>query len=148
MALSNVTSHPLLWIHCNVCYELYIKKERRFFLLACNHVLCIGCVQEISDRKVNGPKVYNCRICKDKTRACEMNNNMPAHLKELFHVEPYQEGINTMTVLKFQNIHIRRFIKFLFKGVIIVLLNDYMAYTLFLILGTTKKGSCQNTVGN
>ncbi|XP_065360231.1 RING finger protein vilya [Calliphora vicina] len=108
---STKTSSPPYthWIHCNRCYEQYINKARQFYLLACNHVCCHECIQNISETTVNGPQIYKCPMCGRSTRACKLGNDMPAHLKELFHPEPSLDGLNTYRIMMFQEKHRHRF---------------------------------------
>lgn len=105
------------WIHCNQCYEQYVLKTRYFYLLACDHVLCVGCVQNISETTINGPQTFKCSLCSKPTRACKLGNDMPPHLKELFHPEPYLDGLNTYRVMVFQEKHRKRFLDFLDRQV-------------------------------
>lgn len=105
------------WIHCNLCYEQYMKKSRPFYLLACDHVCCEGCIKNISETTVNGPQLYKCPLCGRQARACKMGNEMPSHLKELFHPEPYLDGLNTYRIMVFQEKHRRRFTDYLDRQV-------------------------------
>ncbi|XP_075164393.1 RING finger protein vilya-like [Haematobia irritans] len=98
------------WIHCNKCYKMYIRKEVRFYVLACRHVLCNSCIIEL-DQLSNGPRIYECTICKEIARACEINNTMPKQLKNLFHPKPYMDGLDTYNILRFQQAQRQRFME-------------------------------------
>lgn len=106
-----MSSPPYIhWIHCNICYKQYIKKEQLFYLLACHHVICNLCLSEVP-QMINGPRVYRCGMCQKITKACEINNTMPKNLKELFHPEPYIDGLNHFQIMMFQTDHRRRFLE-------------------------------------
>lgn len=111
------------WIHCNVCYEQYMKKSRQFYLLACDHVICEHCIQNVSELVVNGPLIFRCTLCckqsssGSKMRGCKLGNDMPSHLKELFHPEPYMDGLNTYRVMVFQDIQRKRFMDYMDREV-------------------------------
>lgn len=116
---NTTTSRPFLeWIHCNSCYEPYIKKERKFYLMAgCNHISCDKCTVLIKQTAVNGPPCYKCSICQKKVRACLLDNSMPAHLKELFHPEPYKDGLNSFQIQQFQEKHRERYMAYIDRTV-------------------------------
>ena len=114
---STLSSSYTLWIHCNRCYEQYVKKTRLMFLLACDHVTCVQCTQNVSETSVNGPQIYKCPLCGCQTRACKLGNEMPTHLKDLFHPKPYLDGLNTHRILEFQEKHRRRFLEYLDRNV-------------------------------
>ncbi|XP_023293423.2 RING finger protein vilya [Lucilia cuprina] len=101
------------WIHCNRCYEQYINKKRHFYLLACDHVCCFECVENISETLINGPQIFKCPLCSRQTRACKLGNEMPPHLKELFHPDPSLDGLNTYRIIAFQEKHQKRFMDYL-----------------------------------
>lgn len=109
----SLVSPYILWIHCNRCYEQYMKKSRTMYLLACDHVTCEQCTQNISKANVNGPQIYQCPLCSRQTRACKLGNEMPSHLKELFHPKLYLDGLNTYRIMVFQEKHRRRFMDYL-----------------------------------
>uniref|UniRef100_A0A1I8MYX4 RING-type domain-containing protein n=1 Tax=Musca domestica TaxID=7370 RepID=A0A1I8MYX4_MUSDO len=102
-------AHPpefyTFWVHCNICYRMYFKKECRFFLLACNHIACEICLEG----HLQQTDVYKCNLCLKITKACEIGNAMPANLKELFHPEPFSDGLNAFRVMAFQNKHRQRY---------------------------------------
>lgn len=104
------------WIHCNICYKQYIKKEQLFYLLACHHVICNLCLTEVS-QTINGPRAYRCGMCQKLTRACLINNTMPKHLKDLFHPQPYLDGLDTLQITKFQIKHRQRFLEYMERQV-------------------------------
>ncbi|XP_037928039.1 RING finger protein vilya-like [Teleopsis dalmanni] len=93
------------WVHCHLCYELYIKRERTFFLHACDHVTCETCstasptsvnsvTSVLSDRK--------CPVCEEVVSISEINNDMPQQMKKLFHPNPWQDEMPAFHVLQFQ----------------------------------------------
>uniref|UniRef100_A0A1A9WIJ0 RING-type domain-containing protein n=1 Tax=Glossina brevipalpis TaxID=37001 RepID=A0A1A9WIJ0_9MUSC len=110
MDLSSKKIPFLEWIHCNTCYDLYVYKTRIFYLLAgCLHIVCAKCIREKKPEDSNGPSHYKCSVCLKLARACQVNNNMPKHLKDLFHPFPNKEDLNMSVVLQFQQRHQQRF---------------------------------------
>lgn len=108
------SSRPFLeWIHCNSCYDIYINKNRKFYLFAgCHHIICEQCTVLIKTA-VNGPPCYKCTLCQKAVRACQLGNSMPAHLKELFHPEPYRDGLNSFHIQQFQEKHRDRLLAYI-----------------------------------
>lgn len=124
----------LEWIHCNRCNELYIKKKRKFYLLAgCHHVTCEQCTPLIQQTAVNGPPCYKCSLCLKAVRACQLDNSMPTHLKELFHPEPYKEGLNNAHILQFQERHRQRFFGHIDR-IVSRLIDQYFNYIMIIIV--------------
>ncbi|XP_017468066.1 PREDICTED: RING finger protein vilya isoform X2 [Rhagoletis zephyria] len=99
----------LYWIHCNRCYEIYVHKRRRIFLLACYHTICEVCVGVPSANTVTVPNEVNCPLCKKVQRFRVLCNMMPSHFKELFTPEPWREP--TERVLTFQSNQRQSFLK-------------------------------------
>uniref|UniRef100_A0A1A9VYG4 RING-type domain-containing protein n=1 Tax=Glossina austeni TaxID=7395 RepID=A0A1A9VYG4_GLOAU len=105
MDLSSKKVPFLEWIHCNSCYDLYVYKTRIFYLVAgCFHVLCVKCIRESH---------YKCAVCNKAARACEINNNMPPHLKNLFHPFANEDDMNIFAIVQFQQRHQQRFRNYL-----------------------------------
>ncbi|XP_075161107.1 RING finger protein vilya-like [Haematobia irritans] len=101
------------WIHCNTCYETYIKKDRSFYLLACHHILCASCLKARVEYSPKRSQVVKCPLCVKQAKFCEINNTMPKGLKELFHPEPWRDGVNNFQIMEFQGKHRKRFLEFL-----------------------------------
>uniref|UniRef100_A0A182MJ44 RING-type domain-containing protein n=1 Tax=Anopheles culicifacies TaxID=139723 RepID=A0A182MJ44_9DIPT len=56
------------WIHCNICFHLLSKKERKFYHLSCRHVLCKQCMAKTNRGTI-------CPVCeKPLERFTELNN--------------------------------------------------------------------------
>ncbi|KAL9893169.1 RING finger protein vilya [Glossina fuscipes] len=114
MNLSSKKVPFLEWIHCNSCYDLYVNKTRIFYLVAgCFHVLCAKCIREVKPAGSNGPSHYKCAVCNKAARACEINNNMPTNLKNLFHPFPNEDDMNLFAIVQFQQRHQQRFRNYL-----------------------------------
>lgn len=91
-----------LWIHCNRCYELFIGKKIIFFMLACQHVICEKCVTATMGHTPVDAPVFMCPICRKRVRGRQVNNTLPTSLKEMFHPEPWIDGLPYDRVYKFQ----------------------------------------------
>lgn len=66
------------WIHCNVCYYLFTKKDRRFYLMSCQHTLCKNCMTHTN-------RGTCCPVCKRKSlQFFEICNGMDKKTKALF----------------------------------------------------------------
>lgn len=94
-----------LWIHCNKCFALYIHKERIIFLLACQHVICERCVTVTLGRMPNDAPTYKCPMCGKQVRGRQVNNALPPNLKDMFHPEPWADGLNHRLITSFQRAH-------------------------------------------
>uniref|UniRef100_A0A182WI84 RING-type domain-containing protein n=1 Tax=Anopheles minimus TaxID=112268 RepID=A0A182WI84_9DIPT len=58
------------WIHCNICFHLLSRKERKFYHLSCRHVLCKQCMAKTNRGTI-------CPVCeKPLERFTELNNQM------------------------------------------------------------------------
>ncbi|XP_013114027.2 RING finger protein vilya-like isoform X1 [Stomoxys calcitrans] len=110
----NSTEPYVHWIHCNKCYQLYIKKEVSFYLLACKHVICSLCAIELP-QSINGPRAYKCPVCSQTTRACVIGNTMPKNLKDLFHPQPYLDGLDNYKIMSFQQEQRKKFFEHMYK---------------------------------
>ncbi|KAH8280673.1 hypothetical protein KR018_002223 [Drosophila ironensis] len=94
-----------LWVHCNRCFDLYISKTSKMFLLACHHVACEKCVRvtaHVGLEAGNAP-IYQCPICRKEVRGREVGNDMPPQLKTLFHPEPWALTNNFIEVFQQSN---------------------------------------------
>ncbi|XP_035906853.1 RING finger protein nenya-like isoform X2 [Anopheles stephensi] len=68
------------WIHCNSCFHLLSRKERKFYHLSCRHVLCKQCMAKTNRGTV-------CPICqKPLERFTELSNQMDR--KEKMYYDP------------------------------------------------------------
>lgn len=105
----------LYWIHCNRCFEIYIRKRRRIFLLSCNHMICEKCATTLATNHINVTSEVNCPICKNIQRYRVLCNVMPAHAKELLNPEPWREP--NERILNFQTRHRESFKKEMFRMV-------------------------------
>ncbi|XP_014095270.3 RING finger protein vilya [Bactrocera oleae] len=103
----------LYWIHCNRCFEIYIRKRRRIFLLSCNHMICEKCATTLATNHINVTSEVNCPICKNIQRYRVLCNVMPAHAKELLNPEPWREP--NERILNFQTRHRESFKKEMFR---------------------------------
>ncbi|XP_065079360.1 RING finger protein narya-like [Ochlerotatus camptorhynchus] len=66
------------WIHCNICYYLFAKKDRRFYLMTCQHTLCKDCMAHTN-------RGTCCPVCKRKgLQFFEICNGMDKQAKTLF----------------------------------------------------------------
>lgn len=111
---------PLNWIHCNRCYHLYILKDRRFILFACEHINCENCAPKKSQpdgRPHSIMNSYKCLDCKRFTKGREINSNMDANTKILFHPQPYLPDLPYDRIWTFQNKHREHLDKYLEKEV-------------------------------
>lgn len=71
---------PPHWIHCNLCYYVMVRKERKFYHLSCRHVLCRPCMGKTDRGKI-------CPVCQQPlARFSELNNQMER--KEKMYYEP------------------------------------------------------------
>ncbi|XP_054085562.1 RING finger protein vilya isoform X1 [Zeugodacus cucurbitae] len=93
----------LYWIHCNRCFEIYIRKRRRILMLSCNHMICEKCATTPSINHINVSSEVNCPICKKLQRYRVLCNVMPAHAKQLLNPEPWREP--NERILNFQAKH-------------------------------------------
>uniref|UniRef100_A0A182X222 RING-type domain-containing protein n=1 Tax=Anopheles quadriannulatus TaxID=34691 RepID=A0A182X222_ANOQN len=58
------------WIHCNICFHSFERKERKFYHLSCRHVLCKSCMAKTNRGTM-------CPLCKKPLeRFTELNNQM------------------------------------------------------------------------
>lgn len=94
--MSKETLTNLIWIHCYKCFEIFIKKQRQFFLLECRHILCGSCLSVEKKKTV-------CPICAEQTGFLAIGNNMPKHFRMLFHPNPSQFKDIDWRVVTFQN---------------------------------------------
>ncbi|KFB39451.1 AGAP006749-PA-like protein [Anopheles sinensis] len=61
---------PPIWIHCSLCYNRMVKKERQFYHLSCRHTLCRPCMAKTKRGTV-------CPVCQSSlSRFIELNNQM------------------------------------------------------------------------
>ncbi|XP_050072990.1 RING finger protein narya-like [Anopheles maculipalpis] len=68
------------WIHCNVCFHLLARKERKFYHLSCRHVLCKQCMAK-TDRGTT------CPVCQQPLESyTELSNQMDS--KEMMYYDP------------------------------------------------------------
>ncbi|XP_058066080.1 RING finger protein narya-like [Anopheles bellator] len=66
------------WIHCNICFHLLDKKDRKFYQLSCRHVLCKQCMGRTNRGTV-------CPVCqKPLDRFTELTNQMDREDKMFF----------------------------------------------------------------
>ncbi|XP_052859617.1 RING finger protein narya-like [Anopheles cruzii] len=66
------------WIHCNICFHLLDKKDRKFYQLSCRHVLCKQCMGRTNRGTV-------CPVCqKPLDRFTELTNQMDRADKMFF----------------------------------------------------------------
>uniref|UniRef100_A0A182QUJ0 RING-type domain-containing protein n=1 Tax=Anopheles farauti TaxID=69004 RepID=A0A182QUJ0_9DIPT len=66
---------PARWIHCNLCFYLMVKKDRKFYHLSCLHVLCRQCMSKTNRGTI-------CAVCsKPLERFTELSNQMDRHEK-------------------------------------------------------------------
>ncbi|XP_565451.3 histone-lysine N-methyltransferase 2D isoform X2 [Anopheles gambiae] len=68
------------WIHCNICFHSFERKERKFYHLSCRHVLCKLCMAKTNRGTM-------CPLCKKPLeRFTELNNQMER--KEKMYYDP------------------------------------------------------------
>ncbi|KAL7744920.1 hypothetical protein ACLKA6_007194 [Drosophila palustris] len=94
-----------LWIHCNSCFVHFIDKANIIFLLACQHVVCEKCVTANLGRTPNDAPTYTCPMCKKQVRGRQVNNALPTNLKDMFHPEPWKDGLPYDQISSFQKAH-------------------------------------------
>ncbi|KFB51032.1 AGAP006749-PA-like protein [Anopheles sinensis] len=71
---------PPYWIHCNLCYHVMVRKERKFYHLSCRHVLCKPCMAKTE-------RGTTCPVCHQPlSRFSELNNQMER--KEKMYYDP------------------------------------------------------------
>ncbi|XP_058124928.1 RING finger protein 212B-like [Anopheles coustani] len=71
---------PPQWIHCNLCYYVMVRKERKFYHLSCRHVLCKPCMAKTE-------RGTTCPVCHQSlSRFSELNNQMDR--KEKMYYDP------------------------------------------------------------
>ncbi|EDV95110.1 GH17758 [Drosophila grimshawi] len=96
-----------LWIHCNSCFDFYID-QRIIFLLACQHLACEKCVTASIGRKAGDAPSFMCPICGKRVRGRQVNNALPTNLKDMFHPEPWHDGLPHDVIDTFQKDHRKR----------------------------------------
>ncbi|EDW65445.1 RING finger protein vilya [Drosophila virilis] len=95
-----------LWIHCNCCFEHYVDEQSMLFLLACQHVICEKCVTASLGRIPGDAPTYTCPICRKNVRGRQVNNALPTNLKDMFHPEPWRDGLPHDLIDAFQKANI------------------------------------------
>ncbi|XP_034489978.1 RING finger protein vilya [Drosophila innubila] len=96
-----------LWIHCNSCFVHFIDKKNILFLLACQHVICEKCVTANLGRTPSDAPTYTCPMCKKQVRGRQVNNSLPTNLKDMFHPEPWIDGLAHDFITSFQKAHFK-----------------------------------------
>ncbi|XP_058462454.1 RING finger protein vilya isoform X2 [Malaya genurostris] len=67
-----------LWIHCNLCYYLFYRKDRKFYQLSCLHVFCKDCMAQSNRGTI-------CPVCKRQgIKFVEICNAMDNKVKTLY----------------------------------------------------------------
>ncbi|KAL9700395.1 hypothetical protein quinque_003836 [Culex quinquefasciatus] len=75
---------PPQWIHCNHCYYLFSRKDRKFYQTSCLHVLCRNCT-------VYTNRGQSCPICQRQgLKFHEIANEMDPKEKALYNPEPFK----------------------------------------------------------
>uniref|UniRef100_A0A182R9F1 RING-type domain-containing protein n=1 Tax=Anopheles funestus TaxID=62324 RepID=A0A182R9F1_ANOFN len=81
------------WIHCNICFHLLSRKERKFYHLSCRHVLCKQCMAKTNRGTI-------CPVCeKPLERFTELNNQMDRKEKMF-----YDPGSLKVLSVAYQNV--------------------------------------------
>lgn len=106
-----------LWIHCNCCYDFFIDKKNIFFMLACQHVICEKCVTATMGHTPVDAPVFMCPICQKRVRGRQVSNSLPTTLKDMFHPEPWTDGLPYDRVYKFQADNHKSLVANINKGV-------------------------------
>nr|XP_029714101.1 RING finger protein vilya-like [Aedes albopictus] len=84
------------WIHCNICYHLLTKKERRFFLMSCQHTLCKDCM-------AHSNRGTCCPVCKRQgLQFVEICNTMDKKFKALFDPDVPKTIEQSCKIINFQ----------------------------------------------
>ncbi|XP_032597357.1 RING finger protein vilya [Drosophila grimshawi] len=104
---NNMDTAKKLWIHCNSCFDFYID-QRIIFLLACQHLACEKCVTASIGRKAGDAPSFMCPICGKRVRGRQVNNALPTNLKDMFHPEPWHDGLPHDVIDTFQKDHRKR----------------------------------------
>ncbi|ALC48922.1 CG2709, partial [Drosophila busckii] len=91
-----------LWIHCNRCFTHFVNRQSIMFLLACKHVICEKCVAANLGRTPSDAPTYKCPMCQQLVRGRQLGNSMPSNLKDMFHPQPWLDGIHHDVVDTFQ----------------------------------------------
>ncbi|XP_013114030.2 RING finger protein vilya-like isoform X1 [Stomoxys calcitrans] len=107
------TEQQIHWIHCNVCFIMYMRKERSLYLLACHHIVCENCKQDYVPKSSPKLQICTCPLCFKLSKFSEINNSMPKILKDLFHPEPWKDGLNNFQIMMFQSKHRQRYLDYL-----------------------------------
>ncbi|XP_055630289.1 RING finger protein vilya-like isoform X2 [Toxorhynchites rutilus septentrionalis] len=69
---------PPFWIHCNLCYYLFARKDRKFYQMNCLHVLCKNCMAHTH-------RGTFCPVCKRQgVKFLEISNTMDKKVKALY----------------------------------------------------------------
>ncbi|XP_053687105.1 RING finger protein vilya [Sabethes cyaneus] len=91
------------WIHCNLCYYLLSRKDRKFYTTSCLHVICKKCT-------INSNRGTMCPVCQRQgIRFAEICNSMDSKIKNMFNPSPatvLESAINTMNFQYKQKQHL------------------------------------------
>lgn len=91
------SKNSLIWIHCFKCLEIFIQKQRQFFLMECRHILCGSCMKKLNEKKAV------CPICAKSIGFMMIGNSMPKPFRMLFHHNPSQIKNCDWKIVSFQN---------------------------------------------
>ncbi|XP_058834971.1 RING finger protein vilya [Topomyia yanbarensis] len=85
-----------LWIHCNLCYYLLYRKDRKFYQLTCLHVFCKNCM-------AHSNRGTTCPVCKRQgIKFVEICNSMDNKVKILYAPTPAKSIEVTSKSINFQ----------------------------------------------
>uniref|UniRef100_A0A182N7L0 RING-type domain-containing protein n=1 Tax=Anopheles dirus TaxID=7168 RepID=A0A182N7L0_9DIPT len=88
---------PARWIHCNMCFYLMAKQDRKFYHLSCRHVLCRQCMSKTNRGTM-------CAICsKPLERFTELSNQMDRREKMYYDPGVLQVLSATHQTIMFQH---------------------------------------------